>query len=261
MTGAPDPAPSPAHGPAGPPGTLEGRIAILTGAGRGLGLLTTRTLLEQGAHVIANHRSPSEELTRLADKYDGRLRLVPGDIAEEDTAVALVAASRDFGRLNVLIHNAGITRDQPLVRMPAEDWDEVHRTNLRGAFLTTKHALRTMMRGRYGRIVYVSSMAATIGNPGQAAYASSKAALHGLALTVAQEYAPYNIRTVVIAPGILDTGLGTTLPPDQLNHMIHNSLTGLGHGHHIADTIAFLTSPSADFINATLIRADGGMRY
>ncbi|GHD77475.1 beta-ketoacyl-ACP reductase [Streptomyces mirabilis] len=251
----------PAETPAAPAGTLGGRVVVLTGAGRGLGLLTTRTLLEQGAQVIAGHRSPSEELAQLADKYGDRLRLVAGDVAQEETAVALVAASQEFGRLNVLIHNAAITRDQPLVRMPVEDWEEVHRTNLRGAFLTTKHALRSMMRGRYGRIVYVSSMAATLGNPGQAAYASSKAGLHGLALTVAQEYAAYNVRSVVLAPGILDTGLGATVPPDQLSHMVRNSLVGLGQGQQIADTIAFLAGPAADFINGTVIRADGGMRY
>ncbi|MFF8024966.1 SDR family oxidoreductase [Streptomyces sp. NPDC007896] len=251
----------PVETPAAPAGTLEGRVVVLTGAGRGLGLLTTRALLEQGAQVVAGHRSPSEELAQLADKYGDRLRLVAGDVAKEETAVALVAASQQFGRLNVLIHNAAITRDQPLVRMPVEDWEEVHRTNLRGAFLTTKHALRSMMRGRYGRIVYVSSMAATLGNPGQAAYASSKAGLHGLALTVAQEYAAYNVRSVVLAPGILDTGLGATVPPDQLSHMIHNSLVGLGQGQQIADTIAFLVGPAADFINGTVIRADGGMRY
>lgn len=247
--------------PAAPPGSLEGRVVVLTGAGRGLGLLTATALLEQGARVVANHRSPSEELARLADKYSDRLLLVAGDVAEEDTAVALVAASQQFGRLNVLVHNAAVTRDQPLVRMPLEDWEEVHRTNLRGAFLTTKHALRSMMRGRYGRIVYVSSMAATVGNAGQAAYASSKAGLHGLALSVAQEYSAYNVRSVVLAPGILDTGLGATVPPDQLSHMIDNSLLGLGEGKQIADTIAFLAGPAADYINATVIHADGGMRY
>jgi 3-oxoacyl-[acyl-carrier protein] reductase len=251
----------PVETPVTPPGPLEGRVVVLTGAGRGLGLLTTRTLLEQGARVVANHRSPSEELARLADKYGDRLRLVAGDVGEEETAVALVAASRQFGRLNVLIHNAAITRDQPLVRMPVEDWEEVHGTNLRGAFLTTKHALRAMMRGRYGRVVYVSSIAATLGNAGQAAYASSKAGLHGLALSVAQEYAAYNVRSVVVAPGILDTGLSATVSPDHLAHMSDNSLLGIGEGQQVADTIAFLASPAADYINGTVIRVDGGMRY
>jgi len=251
----------PIETPAAAPNALEGRVVVLTGAGRGLGLLTTRALLAQGAHVVANHRSPSEELAVLADTFGDRLRLVAGDVAQEETAVALVAASRRFGRLNVLIHNAAVTRDQPLVRMPVEDWEDVHRTNLRGAFLTTKHALRSMMRGRYGRIIYVSSIAAQFGNVGQAAYASSKAGLHGLALSVAQEYAAYNVRSMVLAPGILDTGLGATVPPDHLRRMSDRALLGIGEGRQVADTITFLAGPAADYINGTVISVDGGVRY
>lgn len=244
-----------------PKGPLTGRVVALTGAGRGLGLLTAQTLLDQGAAVVANHRSPSDELAGLADKHPGRLRLVPGDVAAEETAALLAAEARRFGRLDTLVHNAAITRDQPLVRMPVEDWDEVQRVNLRGAFLATKHAVKSMMRTRYGRIVYISSVVALTGNPGQAAYSSSKAALHGLAMTVAQEYASYNIRTVTLTPGILDTGLGATVPAPQKRRMTDRALLGLGEAEQTAATIAFLASPAADYINATVIRADGGMRY
>nr|WP_217548649.1 SDR family NAD(P)-dependent oxidoreductase [Streptomyces sp. GbtcB6] len=110
--------PEPVEHPADTSSTLEGRVVVLTGAGRGLGLPTTQILLKQGAHVVADHRCPSEGLAALADRFGDRLRLVAGDVAEEEAAVALVAASQQFGRLNVLIHNAAITRDQPLVRMP-----------------------------------------------------------------------------------------------------------------------------------------------
>ncbi len=116
------------------------------------------------------------------------------------------------------------------------------------------------MRGRYGRIVYVSSIAAMFGNVGQAAYASSKAGLHGLAVSVAQEYAAYNVRSVVLAPGIPNTGLGTTVPPDHLNRMRHKALLGIGKGRQVADTIAFLAGPTADHINGTVISVDGGVR-
>src|SRR5205823_8849117 len=139
--------------------------------------------------------------------------LVAGDIGCEETAEKLIAVARALGKLDVLILNAAITRDQPLVRMPVEDWDEVLRVNLRGAFLVTKQALRVMMRHRYGRLIYLSSLSALIGNAGQAGYAASKAALHGLSHTVAQEYASYNIRSVVLAPGLLDIGLGAGLDP------------------------------------------------
>ncbi|MEV5513159.1 SDR family oxidoreductase [Streptomyces flaveolus] len=248
--------------PAPPSATpLTGRVVLLTGAGRGLGLLAAQTLLEQGATVVANHRSPSEGLERLAGKYRDRLRLVPGDVATDDTAALLASEARRFGRLDVLVHNAAITRDQPLVRMSVEDWDEVQRVNLRGAFLTTKYAVKSMMRARYGRIVYISSITALTGNAGQAAYASSKAGLHGLAMTVSQEYASYNIRTATLAPGILDTGLGAAVAAPQRRRMTDRSLLGLGEAAQTAETIAFLASPAADYINATVIRTDGGMRY
>ncbi|MFF9496291.1 SDR family NAD(P)-dependent oxidoreductase [Streptomyces flaveolus] len=240
---------------------LTGRVVLLTGAGRGLGLLAAQTLLDQGATVVANHRSPSEGLERLAGKYRDRLRLVPGDVATDDTAALLASEARRFGRLDVLIHNAAITRDQPLVRMSVEDWDEVQRVNLRGAFLTTKYAVKSMMRARYGRIIYISSITALTGNAGQAAYASSKAGLHGLAMTVSQEYASYNIRTATLAPGILDTGLGAAVAAPQRRRMTDRSLLGLGEAAQTAETIAFLASAAADYINATVIRTDGGMRY
>ncbi|MFH8442299.1 SDR family NAD(P)-dependent oxidoreductase [Streptomyces sp. NPDC018026] len=249
---------SPAPPPASP---LTGRVVLLTGAGRGLGLLTAETLLGQGATVVANHRSPSEGLERLAGEHRDRLRLVPGDVATDDTAALLASEARRFGRLDVLIHNAAITRDQPLVRMSVEDWDEVQRVNLRGAFLTTKYAVKSMMRARYGRIIYISSITALTGNAGQAAYASSKAGLHGLAMTVSQEYASYNIRTATLAPGILGTGLGAAVAGPQRRRMTDRSLLGLGEAAQTAETIAFLASPAADYINATVIRSDGGMRY
>ncbi|WP_405584595.1 SDR family NAD(P)-dependent oxidoreductase [Streptomyces sp. NBC_01190] len=253
-----------ARGPAStliPPGPHDGRVVVLTGAGRGLGLVTTQTLLDQGAKVVANHRSPSDELATLAEKYTDRLRLVAGDASSDEVAAEMAAEARRFGRLDALIHNAAITRDQPLVRMPVEDWDEVQRVNLRGAFLTTKHALKIMMRARYGRIIYVSSVTAWTGNAGQSAYSASKAGLHGLAMAVAQEYSSYNVRTVTFAPGALNAGLGAALPPAQRRRLSDRSLLGLGEAQPTSETIAFLASPAADYINATLIRADGGMRY
>jgi 3-oxoacyl-[acyl-carrier protein] reductase len=237
------------------------RVVALTGAGRGLGLLTARTLLEQGASVAANHRSPSKELDQLAKLYPDRLALVPGDIAEESTAAALVEAAQDLGGIRALIHNAGVAGDKLLIRMSVEDWDNVMRVNLRGAFLTTKHALRPMMRKKAGRIIYVSSTVAYIGNPGQTAYGASKAGLQGLALSVAQEYRKYNIRTVVLALGLIDTGLGASLEQEYQDRLAGQSLAGMGDPEQAAQTLAFLTTPASEFISATVIRADGGMKY
>lgn len=238
------------------------RIVAVTGAGRGLGLVTVHTLLEQGAQVVANHLSPSEDLLRLGKEFPDRLHLVQGDISDESAAAELAAAGRRLGRIDALVCNAGITRDRLLVQMPVEEWDEVLRVNLRGAFLASKHALKLMMRRRYGRIVYVSSVVAHMGNVGQTAYAASKAALGGLAQSVAQEYVAYNVRTVVVSPGLLDTGLGSKLPPDWRDQVAGRALADCaGAGVQTARTIAFLTGPEADFVNATDIRVDGGVRY
>jgi 3-oxoacyl-[acyl-carrier protein] reductase len=244
-----------------PADQLDGRVIALTGAGGGLGLLTAEVLLTAGARVIANHRSPSNELRALADRFAGRLTLVPGDVGDESTASALVAAAQGLGRLDALILNAAIAKDQALVRMSAQDWDEVMRVNLRGPFLATKHALKMMMRRRYGRIIYISSLSAVVGNAGQAGYAASKAALHGLSNVVAQEYARYNIRSVVLAPGLLDTGLGAAVGADIRKQKSERQLLGIGDPRSIARTIAFLAGPDADFINGTVINANGGLIY
>ncbi|MGX1977196.1 SDR family NAD(P)-dependent oxidoreductase [Streptomyces kronopolitis] len=237
------------------------RTVAVTGSGRGLGLLIVKALLDGGCRVLANYRTPTDELTALHESHPGRLHLCRGDIGEESAAEALVAAARGLGRLDAVIHNAAIIRDQPLVTMPVDDWDAVQRVNLRGSFLVTKHALRLMMRQRYGRMVYVSSGSAVLGNAGQAAYAASKGGLLGLSNTVAQEYARYRVSSVVLAPGLLDTGQGAELGEDLRTQKAGRSLLGAGRGEDMAATAAFLASAQADYINATLIRADGGVAY
>lgn len=243
----------------------EAPVAAVTGAGRGLGLLIAETLLAHGFRVVANHRSPSKELERLEDESAGRLATVAGDIGAEQTAqdVAALAAAR-FGGLDVVVNNAACVRDKALIAMSPEDWDEVFHTNVRGAFLMTKHALRLMIRrrgGRGGRLIYLSSVSAVMGNAGQANYAASKSALHGLSNAVAQEYARYGVRTVVLAPGLLDTGLGTEIPPSVHAVKRARSLADVGAAAQVAETVAFLAGPHSRYINATTVRIDGGMAY
>ncbi|GHG97540.1 SDR family NAD(P)-dependent oxidoreductase [Streptomyces rubradiris] len=240
---------------------LDGMVIALTGAGRGLGLETARTLLARGAKVAANHRTPTPELSELAERSAGRLVTCQGDIGEEKAAEELVAAAAGLGGLDALVHNAGVARDQPLVRMPAADWDAVHRVNLRGAFLATKHALRPMMRARSGRLVYVSSVVARTGNAGQAAYASSKAGLHGLSLTVAQEYARYGIGSVVVSPGLLDVGMTGQMTAQAFEQKTKRSLTGVVQARRVAAAVAFLVHPDAADINGTVVDIDGGIAY
>ena len=166
-----------------------------------------------------------------------------------------------FGGLDVAVHNAAVTRDKPLVSMSVEDWDEVQRVNLRGAFLLSRQAVRLMLRRKAGRLIYLSSISGVAGNAGQANYAASKAGLHGLAKSVAQEYARYNIRSVVVAPGMLNTGLADSIPSKVRDEKEARSLIGICDSCSVAELIAFLASPVGDVVNATLVRADGGMAY
>lgn len=241
---------------------LDGRVVVVTGAGRGLGATVVETLLGRGARVVANHRSAAHTLGPLADKWGEALHLVQGDIAQEETAERIVAgARRVYGGVDAVVHNAAITRDGPLVSMSVADWDEVQRVNLRGAFLMTKHALRLMIRRKSGRMIYLSSVSATMGNASQSNYAASKAGLHGLSNAVAQEYGRYNIRSVVVAPGLLDTGLADGLTDQVRQLKAARSLGGTGTGGQIAAVIAFLSGRDADYVNATTIRVDGGIAY
>lgn len=245
---------------AGTTGLLD-RVVAVTGAGRGLGLQIVRELLAQGAQVVANYRSWSEDLEQVRKEAAGRVHLVRGDIGEEAGAVALAQRARELGGLDALVCNAAVTRDRLLVHMPVEDWDEVQRVSLRGAFLCTKHAVKIMIRQRHGRIIYISSVVARMGNAGQANYAAAKAGLQGLAYSVAQEYGSYNIRTVVVSPGLLDAGLSAGLSPAIRRRVTDRSLAGVGSVDEVAATVAFLTGPGATFVNATTVHIDGGARY
>lgn len=240
---------------------LDDHVVAVAGGGGGLGLMTVRALLEQGACVVANYRTSGQSLAELKERYPDRLHPVPGDVSDEATAVSLADRARELGHLDALVYNAGISRDGPLISMPVDDWEAVLSVNLLGAFLCTKHALRAMIRRRQGRIIYVSSLAAVVGNAGQANYAASKGALHGLSNAVAQEYSSRGIRSVVVAPGLLDTGIATKLPPHLHAVKAERQLFGAVEAASIASTIAFLASPQAHCINATVIQADGGIKY
>lgn len=243
-------------------GSLEGRVVAVTGAGRGLGLAIAATLVERGARVVAHYRSASEGLQALRSAHPERVEAVAGDLTEEATAEAVAAAAKRLGSFDALVCNAGASKDQLLVRTSADDWDAVQRNNLRSAFLATKHALRAMMRQRSGRILYVSSVAAFYGNPGQSAYAAAKAGLTGLSMSVAQEYGSYNVKTAVVAPGMLDTGMAERLTDAQRDRVASRSWTPLeGTTAETAEVVAFLCGRAADSVNATTIHVDGGVKY
>ncbi|HEX9266591.1 MAG TPA: 3-oxoacyl-[acyl-carrier-protein] reductase [Candidatus Limnocylindria bacterium] len=245
--------------------SLEGRTALITGGGRGIGRATAIRLSRDGARIAINYKGnaeAAEEARRLVEKGGGKATLIQGDVSVDDQAENVVKAALAFGegRLDILVNNAGITRDNLLVRMSAEDWDAVVDLNLRGAFLVTKAAMRPMMKQRAGRIVNVSSVAGVAGNAGQANYASAKAGLIGFTKTVAREMATRNITCNAVAPGFVDTDLTHGLLKQMEETILKQIPLGrFGSVEDVANAIAFLASDEASYITGQVLVVDGGM--
>ncbi|TMD51542.1 MAG: 3-oxoacyl-[acyl-carrier-protein] reductase [Chloroflexi bacterium] len=245
--------------------SLEGRTALITGGGRGIGRATAIRLAREGARIAINYKGnaeAAEEAKRLVEKGGGKAALIQGDVSVDDQAENVVKAALAFGegRLDILVNNAGITRDNLLVRMSAEDWDAVVDLNLRGAFLVTKAAMRPMMKQRSGRIVNVSSVAGVAGNAGQANYASAKAGLIGFTKTVAREMAVRNITCNAVAPGFVPTDLTKALLKQMEETILKQIPLGrFGTVEDVANAIAFLASDEASYITGQVIVVDGGM--
>jgi 3-oxoacyl-[acyl-carrier protein] reductase len=235
-----------------------GEVVVVTGAARGLGHAITVELLQRGAQVVAGYSADPAPLEALAEKWSGQIHPVPGDLREEATSQRLIEQANELGGPTAVIHNAAISRDGLLVRTSVQDWDEVQLVNLRGAFLLSKHAVKAMIRIRRGRLVYISSVSAVFGNSGQAAYAASKSGLEGLSRSVSQEYARFGIGTCVLAPGLINIGLGSRLPSQYQATKAGRFLLGAAEAEEIAAIAAFLASPTARHINATTVHADGG---
>ncbi len=245
--------------------SLEGRTALITGAGRGIGRATAIRLARDGARIAINYKGNAEaaaEAKRLVEEGGVEATLIQGDVSVDGEAEAIVKAALAFGggTLDILVNNAGITRDNLLVRMSAEDWDAVVDLNLRGAFLVTKAAMRPMMKQRAGRIVNVSSVAGVAGNAGQANYASAKAGLIGFTKTVAREMAVRNITCNAVAPGFVDTDLTHGLLKQMEETILKQIPLGrFGAVEDVANAIAFLVSDEASYITGQVLVVDGGM--
>ena len=244
---------------------LQGRTALITGAGRGIGRATAIRLARDGARIAINFKGNAEaaaEARRLVEEGGGEATLIQGDVSVDGQAEEIVKATLAFGggRLDILVNNAAITRDNLLVRMSAEDWDAVVDLNLRGAFLVTKAAMRPMMKQRAGRIVNVSSVAGVAGNAGQANYASAKAGLIGFTKTVAREMATRNITCNAVAPGFVDTDLTHGLLKQMEETILKQIPLGrFGTVEDVANAIAFLASDEASYITGQVLVVDGGM--
>jgi 3-oxoacyl-[acyl-carrier protein] reductase len=241
---------------------LSGRVALVTGASRGIGRAIATKLAAQGATVVAAARERN-----AADTVDGitaaggTAEVASVDVADQAAIDALVAGALErHGRIDILVNNAGIAKDQLMLRMKREDWDAVIATNLTAAFLLTQAVLKPMIRQKSGRIVCISSVVGQRGNAGQANYAASKAGLIGFAKAVAQEVASRNITVNVVAPGLIETDMTRGLTGDAREAWASTiPLKRLGTPDDIAAAVCFLASPEASYITGQVLAVNGGM--
>ncbi len=242
---------------------LTGKIAIVTGGAQGIGKAIVDLLAERGASVVVcdlNFEKAQETASLLTSQ--GRQAMAVSTnvaVAAEVSAMAREVIAR-WGDIHILINNAGITRDTLLLRMKDDDWDAVLSVNLKGTYQCIKAVLPAMSKKRWGKIVNISSIVGAIGNPGQANYAASKAAVVGLTKTVAREYASRGINVNAVAPGFIETQMTASLSGEVREHLEKQiPLSRLGTPSDVAQTVAFLVSDQASYITGQVIHVNGGM--
>jgi 3-oxoacyl-[acyl-carrier protein] reductase len=235
--------------------SLEGKTALVTGASRGIGRAVAQELARAGASVVVGYRSGAEEAEAVAQEVGGRA--VQADVSQADEARRLV---EEAGDVDVLVNNAGLTRDGLLARMSDDDWRVVIDTNLGGVFHTCRAVARGMMKRRAGAIVNVSSIVGIHGNPGQTNYSASKAGIIGFTKALARELGNRGVRANVVAPGYVDTRLTDVLPDELKQAMLANTPLGrFGDPDDVARAVRFLASDEAAFITGDVLLVDGGL--
>ena len=244
--------------------TMEGKVAVVTGASRGIGKAIAVKLASKGATVVINYngsRERAEEVKNEVESAGGKAVIIQCNVADFDACKEFIeTVIKEQGRIDILVNNAGITKDGLLMKMSEEDFDAVLDTNLKGAFHTIRAALRQMIRQRSGRIINMASVVGVSGNAGQANYAASKAGVIGLTKTVAREVASRGITVNAIAPGFIETEMTDVLSEDVKENLLGSiPLKRMGQTKDIAETVAFLASDKAAYITGQTISVDGGM--
>ena len=244
--------------------SLEGQVALVTGSSRGIGAVIARRLARAGAKVALNYNANLDAALEVKDSISeagGDAMLTAGDVSDESQAEQIIkAVIGGFGRVDILINNAGIHRDRLLLRMSSADFDEVLQVNLRGAFLCTRFVMPHLIRQHYGRVINMSSVVGLTGNPGQANYAAAKAGLIGFTKAVAREVASRNVTVNAVAPGYIATGMVEDLTEDQRKQILERIPMGrFGTSEDVAETILFLSSKGAGYLTGQVFTVDGGL--
>ncbi|MCZ2156368.1 MAG: 3-oxoacyl-[acyl-carrier-protein] reductase [Bryobacterales bacterium] len=242
---------------------MSQRIALVTGASRGIGRASALSLAAAGHHVVlaARQMTKLEEAAAEIREKGGVATVISLDLADaENIRESLKTLLADVGHVDILVNNAGITKDMLAMRMKAEDWDEVLRVNLTGAFLVTQAVLQSMIRERWGRIINISSVVGQMGNAGQANYAASKAGVIGLTKTLAQELAARNITVNAVAPGFIETDMTAVLSETVKERLLSLiPAKRFGSAEDVANLVTFLASDAAGYITGQVVAVNGGM--
>lgn len=242
----------------------ENRVALITGASRGIGYAIAESLAKNGVDIAGIDINISElqsAMKKIGDSTGRRTLAIQadvGDFASMENAAAEV--NKVFGKISILVNNAGITRDNLLLRMKDSEWDDVMRINLTGTFNCTRAVIKGMVKNRYGRIISIASIVGLMGNVGQANYAASKAGIIGFTKSIAREYANRGVTANAIAPGFIETDMTKKLPEDVTNALLSQIPMGkLGMPEDVADAVRFLASDEAKYITGQVINVNGGM--